>query len=153
MLRKTCSSREGSTAQCRSRPSISSRSTASRPSRRGPGASTPAPDLGQVAGPPLEADRGRIAPDILVEGEEVVLRLLEPSDEVEGFGPILDLQREHLQAHLAAIQGVAALVGQAGDHLADGRQPFGLQRPLLGRPQFRDVVADREDADDATRGP
>ena len=43
------------------------------------------------------------------------------------------LPRQHFQAGLAAGQGVAALVGQAGHHLADGRQPFGLQRPAPGR--------------------
>ena len=67
---------------------------------------------------------------------EVVLRLLDAGDQVEGFGPVLDLQGEHLQAGLAALQGVAALVGQAGHHLADGRQPLGLQRPLLGVPSI-----------------
>ena len=97
-------------------------------------------------------DGGRVVSDILVERVEVVLGLLEPGDEAEGFGPILDLQGEHLQAHLAAMQGVAALVAQDGHHLPDGRQPFGLQRSLLGGPQFRDVVPDGEDAEGATRG-
>jgi len=36
-------------------------------------------------------------------------------------------QDEHLQAHLAAMQRVAALVAQAGTS-GDGRQPLGLQR-------------------------
>ena len=91
-----------------------------------------APDLAQVAGAPVELDRGGVAADVLVEVVEVVLGLLEPVDQVERLGPVADGQGEHLQAGLAALQGVAALVGQPGDHLADGGQPLGLQGPLLG---------------------
>ena len=101
-------------------------------------------------------DRRRIGPDVLEEAVQVVLRRLEPGDEVERLRPVLDLQGEHLQADLAAMQRVAALVAQAGDHLADGRQPLGLQRPLLRLLQGRDVVADRQHAGlaaEARRGP
>ena len=93
--------------------------------------------IAQVAGGLLELDRGRVAADILVEVMEVVLRLLKPGDQVEGFGPVPDGQGEHLQAGLAALQGVAALVRQAGDHLADGGQSLGLKRPLLGLLEIR----------------
>ena len=75
----------------------------------------------------------------------MVLGLLEPADQVERLGPVADGQGEHLEAGLAALQGVAALVGQPGDHLADGGQPLGLQGPLLGLLEERDVLADLED--------
>ena len=64
----------------------------------------------------------------------MVLGLLKPGDQVERLGPVLDLQGEHLQARLAALQRVAALVGQPGDHLADGRQPLGLTAPAAAPP-------------------
>ena len=90
-----------------------------------------APDRAQIAGNLLELDRGRVAADVFVELLEVVLCLLEPTDQVERLGAVANLQGEHLEARLAALQGVAALVGQPGDHLADGGQPLRLERPLL----------------------
>ena len=107
-----------------------------------------APDRAQVARGLVELDRGGVAADVLVEGMEVVLGLLDAADQVERLGPVADGQGEHLQAGLAALQRVAALVRQPGDHLADGGQPLGLQGPLLGLLEERDVLADLED-----RGP
>ena len=101
--------------------------------------------VAQIAGTLVELDRGRVAADVLVEVMEVVLGLLEPVDQVERLGPVADGQGEHLQAGLAALQGVAALVRQPGDHLADGGQPLGLQCPLLRLLEERDVLADLED--------
>ncbi len=43
----------------------------------------------------------------------------------------MDDKPEHLQASLAALQGVAAFVCQAGDDLPDRGEPFGLKRSLL----------------------
>ncbi len=130
MLRKTCSSRNGSTAQRRSTPSIVSRSAAcfvlAGRLEVGPGL---APDGRQIARDLVEVDRRGVAADVLVEVVQVVLRLLEPVDQVERLGPVADGQGEHLEAGLAALQGVAALVRQPGDHLADRGQPLGLQVP------------------------
>src|SRR5439155_1627756 len=54
----------------------------------------------------------------------------------------------HLQARLAALEGVAALVGQPAHHLADGGQAFGL-RGLLAFPfLLGDVVQQAEHGDD-----
>ena len=75
----------------------------------------------------------------------MVLGLLNAADQLQGLGPVLDLQGQHLQAGLAARQGVAALVGQAGHHLADRRQALGLQGALLSLAQRGDVLADRQD--------
>ena len=153
MLRKTCPSRNGSTRSAGRAPSIASRSDG-RSARRAAGsrcAQASRQTSRQVAGAALQPDRGRVAADVLVEVVEVVLGLLEPGDEVERLGAVLDLQGEHLQAGLAALQGVAALVGQPGDHLADGGQPLGLQRPLLGLLQVGDVLADDQDRRAAPR--
>ena len=75
----------------------------------------------------------------------MVLRLLEPVDQVERVGPIADGQSEHLQARLAALQRIAALVGEAGDHLADGGQALCLKGPLLRLLEVGDVLPDLED--------
>ena len=93
----------------------------------------------------LELDRGRVAADVLVEVVQVVLRLLDAGRSGRAPRGGRGRQGEHLQAGLAALQGVAALVGQPGDHLADGGQPLGLQRPLLRLLEERDVLADAED--------
>ena len=103
-----------------------------------------APDARQVVAAPLQADRRRVVPDVLEEVVQVVLRLLGTADQVERRRPVLDVQGQHLEAGLAPLQGVPALVGQPGDHLADRREPLGLQGPLLGPLQLGDVVADAE---------
>ena len=103
-----------------------------------------APDRAQIAGDLLELDRGSVAANIFVEMVKVVLCLLEPADQVERLGAVADAQGEHLETRLAALQGVAALVRQPGDHLADGGQPFRLECPLLRLLDERDVVADAQ---------
>ena len=103
-----------------------------------------APDRAQIAGDLLELDRGRVAAHVFVEVVEVVLCLLEPVDQVECLGAVANPQGEHLETRLAALQGVAALVRQPGDHLADGGQSLGLECPLLRLLDERDVVADAE---------
>ncbi len=45
------------------------------------------------------------------------MRLLEPVDQVERLGAVADGQGEHLEAGLAALKRIAALVCQPGDHL------------------------------------
>ena len=118
MLRKTCSRRNGSAgaAQVDAVDRLAQDGLLVLAGRLevGPGL---APDRAQVARGLLELDRGRVAADVLVEVMEVVLGLLEPVDQVERLGPVADGQGEHLEAGLAALQGVAALVGQPGDHL------------------------------------
>jgi hypothetical protein len=94
------------------------------------------------AGFALQHERGGVVADLLVQLLEVVLGLLDATHQIERLGPVLHFQLEHLQAGLTAGQRVAALVGQAGHHLADGRQPLRLQAPLLGLPAIRDVLAD-----------
>ena len=89
------------------------------------------PDGGQVPDLAFQLEGARVAAHLLVEMLQVVLGLLDAGDEVQRLRPVLHLPGEHLQARLAAGQGVAALVGQAGHHLADGRQPFVLQGLFL----------------------
>ncbi len=62
----------------------------------------------------------------------MILRFLNAIDQLQRLGAILHFPFEHLQARLTAGQRVAALVGEAGHHLPDGRQPLGLQQLLLG---------------------
>ena len=146
MLRKTCSRRNGSTAQRRSTPStVLAQRRPRGPARAGSRCAQASRQTSRRShGAPLQLDRGGVAADVLVEVVEVVLGLLDAgrSGRAPRAGP-RTVQGEHLQAGLAALQGVAALVGQAGDHLADGRQPLGLQGPLLGLLQVGDVLADR----------
>ncbi len=75
---------------------------------------------------------------------KVVLRLLKPSDQIERVRAVLHAQGQHLEARLAALQGVAALVRQPGNHLSDGGQPFRPQRPFLRLLDESDIVADAE---------
>ena len=62
------------------------------------------PDRAQIAGYLLELDRGGVAANVFVEMVEVVLRLLEPADQVERLRAITDPQGEHLETRLAALQ-------------------------------------------------
>ena len=64
---------------------------------------------------------------------EVVLGLLDAFEEVDHVRPVAESPAEHLQAGLDPLEGVAALVRQAGRHLADGRQPLRLQGLPLSR--------------------
>ena len=129
MLRKTCSSRNGSTAQCRSMPAgLFAQRGVPALAQQGQVLPRLPPDRRTVPDLAVELERGGVAADLFVELLEVVLGLLDAVDQVQGLGPVLHFPGEHLQARLAAGQGVAALVGQAGHHLADGRQPFGLQQ-------------------------
>ena len=99
-----------------------------------------APDRPQVARGRLEPDRSGIASDVFVEGVQVVLRILEPGDQVKRLGAVAHGEGEHLEARLAALKRVAALVRQPGDDLPDGGQSLGLEGPLLGLLEERDVV-------------
>ena len=81
---------------------------------------------------------------------QIVLGLLDAGYEVEGLRSGQS-PAEHLQAGLAALQGVAVLVGQTGHHLADGRQPLRLQGSPLGFLQVRDVILDRDEMRDGPR--
>ena len=86
MLRKTCPSRKGSPTQCRSTPSTTLAKRRPRRPRGGHrGSPRPRARSRQVADTKLQVDRGRIAADILEEVVQVVLRRLEPGDQVEGF--------------------------------------------------------------------
>ena len=156
MLRKTCTRRNGSTAQCRSTPSISSRRRASSAlaGRREVLPRLRARLTGKVAGPPFELDRGRVTADVLVEVMEVVLRILNAVDQVEGFGPVSHLPGQHLQASLAALARALRLSwARPGDHLADGRQPLRLERLLLGLLQLGDVLPEGQDREARPRSP
>ncbi len=62
---------------------------------------------------------------------EIILGFLEAADQVQGLGPVAHGQGEHLQAGLAPLQSIAALVRQPGDHLPDRGQPLRLKCPLL----------------------
>ena len=131
-LRNTWSRRNGSPAQRRSTPSSDSLRRACLSLRA---CSRWAHDSRQTARRSqrdlLELDRGRVAANVFVEVVEVVLRLLEPGDQVERLGAVANLQGEHLETRLAALQGVAALVRQSGDHLRRWRPgvPTGVPAP------------------------
>ncbi len=146
MLRKTCSRRNGSAVQRRSTPSITSRRTACLPLRAGSRwIQAWRQTSRRLQRNLVELDRRRVAADVLIQRVEVVLRLLEPLDQVERLGAVADGQGEHLQASLAPLQGVAALVRQPGDDLPDRGQPLRLERPLLCLLEERDVLANLED--------
>ena len=83
---------------------------------------------------------------------QVVQGLLLSADQFDRPRPVPHLQCEHLQVCLAALQGVAALVRQPGDHLPDRRQPLGLQRPLLRPFPIGDVPVICDDRSDARVG-
>ncbi len=89
-----------------------------------------APQFAQIDALALQDDRRSILPDLFVKQLQMLLGSHRSGDEIERLGPVLDLENQHLQAGLAPLQGVAALVGQAGHRLADGRQPLGLQGPV-----------------------
>ena len=93
----------------------------------------------------FELERGGIVANLIVELFQMILGRLNADDQVERFRSIFAFECQHFQAGLAACEGVAALVGQAGHHLSDGGQPFGLQGLLLGLFQGRDVLADGQD--------
>ena len=77
------------------------------------------------------------------DGRLDVVPFVWPGDnsEVERRGAIFDLKRQHFKTGLAALQGVAAFVRQAGHHLADRSQAFRLQRLVLRFVEFGHVVA------------
>ena len=128
-LRKSWSRRNGSPAQQRSTPSSDSLRSAClslRASLRW--ADDSHQTVRRSQGILLELDGGRVAAHILIEMVEVILCVLEPADQVECFRAITDSQGEHLETRLAALQGVAAFMGQPGDHLTDGGQTFRLKR-------------------------
>ena len=90
------------------------------------------PELLQIAlfSPQLER-RGPLA-HLLKQPMKVFLGFLNASHERQGFGTVFDLEREHFQAGFAALEGVAALVDQAGHCFADGSEALGLAGPFLG---------------------
>ena len=97
-------------------------------------------------------DGGGVAADVLVQAQQVVLGRLDLGRQLQGLRLALEPPAQPLQVGLAALQGVAALVGEAGHRLADGRQPLRLQRLPLGLLQFRDVVADQQEPRAARAG-
>ena len=75
---------------------------------------------------------------------QVAVGALQPVQQVQRLGLILHPPAQPLQARLAALQQVAALVGKLRRHLPDGGQALGLQRLLLRLLQLGDVVPDKE---------
>ncbi len=101
-----------------------------------------APDVGQRGRLACELDGCGVTSDVFEEVVKVVLSGLYAIDQIEGFGPVGDLEREHFEAGLAALECVAAFVSETGDHLADGSEAFGVKRAFLGVLESRDVLAD-----------
>ena len=123
MLRKTCSSRNGSATQRRSTPSslLAQRGLASPAGELqvGPGL---APDRREVARAPVELDRGGVAADVLVEVLEVVLGLLDAGR--SGRAPRAGRGRPGRASR--GRPGCAA--GRCGSR-GPGRRPSGRWRP------------------------
>src|SRR5262249_10455240 len=73
------------------------------------------PDLGQVAALQLQPDGGGIFADTIEEAVKVVLGPLDALDQLQGLRLIVEAEAQDRQARLAALEGVAALVSQAGN--------------------------------------
>ncbi len=70
----------------------------------------------------------------------MVVRPLNPAYKMQRFRLLFQFELQHLQAGLAPLEGVAALVGEPCDHLPNRGQPFRLQHAFLRLPPFADVA-------------
>ena len=100
------------------------------------------PGAGQIARRAFQLDGSGKTADFVEQAAEVVLGTLQTVQQAHRLFVVFDFELQHFAARLNALQRVAAFVGQAGDHLADARQPFGPQHPLVGIAAFGEIVPD-----------
>ena len=86
-----------------------------------------------------QLERGGIFPYALIQVEQIILRFLKLVDKLDGRRPVFHFTAQHLQAGLAALQSIAAFVGQPGAYLPDRREALGLQGAGLRVLQCRHV--------------
>ena len=92
----------------------------------------------------IEIHRCGVPAHFVKQAVHVVLGQLDALHEIHRLAVAFDLQFQHFGTGLNPLQCVAALVSQSGAHLSNAGQSFGLQGPLLGLIQVRDVLSDRQ---------
>ena len=98
------------------------------------------PKFTQVTCLSPQMERRGPLPHLLVKSVEVFLRPLCAGDQLQGLGAIFHFEREHLQAGLAPLEGVAALVHQRSHRFANGCQPPCLTGSFFGLLAGSDVA-------------